>query len=48
MITDFASTTQDNQWVHIDEIKATQYLPEGKLLRTDTSPCHWFLICYMN
>jgi NADPH2:quinone reductase len=30
MINDFAATTQDNQWVHIDEIKAAQYLPEGK------------------
>jgi len=32
MINDFASTTQDNQWVHIDEVKAAQYLPEGKTL----------------
>lgn len=30
MINDFASTTQDYQWVHIDEVKAAQYLPEGK------------------
>lgn len=30
MINDFASTTQDNQWVHIDEVKAAKYLPEGK------------------
>ena len=30
MINEFASTTQDNQWVHIDEVKAAKYLPEGK------------------
>ena len=30
MINEFASTTQDHQWVHIDEAKAAQYLPEGK------------------
>lgn len=30
MITDFALTTQDNQWVHIDEVKAAKYLPEGR------------------
>jgi NADPH:quinone reductase-like Zn-dependent oxidoreductase/acyl dehydratase len=30
IINDFASTTQDYQWVHIDEVKAAQYLPEGK------------------
>lgn len=30
MINEFAATTQDNQWVHIDEQKAALYLPEGK------------------
>ncbi len=30
MINEFAATTQDNQWVHIDEIKAAKYLPDGK------------------
>jgi NADPH2:quinone reductase len=32
MINEFASTTQDNQWVHVDEVKAAQYLPDGKTL----------------
>lgn len=30
MINEFAATTKDNQWVHIDENKAALYLPEGK------------------
>jgi len=30
MISEFATITQDNQWVHIDENKAALYLPEGK------------------
>lgn len=32
MINDFAATTLDFQWVHIDEKMAAQYLPEGKTL----------------
>ncbi len=32
MINDFAATTQDFQWVHIDEAKAAQHLPEGRTL----------------
>ncbi|WP_439505952.1 zinc-binding dehydrogenase [Sediminibacterium sp.] len=32
MINDFAATTQDLQWVHIDELKAKEYLPQGRTL----------------
>lgn len=32
MINDFASTTLDFQWVHIDTEKAKQFLPEGKTI----------------
>lgn len=32
MINDFAATTQDFQWVHVDEAKAAQFLPDGRTL----------------
>lgn len=32
MITDFANTTLDKQWVHIDPQKAVQLLPNGKTI----------------